>query len=302
MEETEKFIEPEMTFGEELRFTPYAWAKLVWMMNRGSTEVAGYGVTATKDPLLITDFVLIKQKCTSVSFDLDQNDIAEYVERMTDNGLPAWAYMNILCHSHPGNDPSPSGVDEDNFEEAFSHPHWAIMFIIAKNGETYCRIKTNVGPGVTKELNVTIDYGETFPGTDIKSWNEEYKSNVTEVKFLMTGAEDVCFSDQDDPMWWNEEEEIWENSNKASENAQNNLPNEDMEDIDCHWDSDGNVSYWDGKDDIWYIYNPIKEKWYQEDFGNDMPKEITKPNRPWADAVILWASQYANERVLSMEN
>ena len=73
-----EFITPKMTFSDKLRFSPYAYAKLLWMRDRGNTEVAGYGVTATEDPLFVTDFILVKQECTAASFDFDSEDIVDY--------------------------------------------------------------------------------------------------------------------------------------------------------------------------------------------------------------------------------
>lgn len=184
-----EIINPKTTFGEKLRFTPYAWAKIMWMRNHGKTEVAGYGITATEDPLLVTDFVSTKQKCTVASFDLDPYDIIEHTERMMDQGIPPWACTNLLIHTHPGNCAKPSGTDEENFAKAFAHPNWAIMFIVAKEGDTYCRLKINVGPGVVKLLGVEIDWNIPFPASDHEGWDAEYDEKVHAKKFRMTGKE-----------------------------------------------------------------------------------------------------------------
>ena len=305
-------IEPEMTFSDELRFTPYAWAKLIYMRDKGKTEVAGYGITETKDPLLITNFILIKQECTSVSFDFNPEDGVEYMERMMDKGLMPWQYSNILIHTHPGDSPNPSGTDEDNFKGAFTHPHWAIMVIVADSGKTYCRLKLNVGPGVTKKLRVSIEYNVYFSGTDIESWEEEYKSNVTEINFLMTGIENIKqydhthFSNQDDPMWWDEEKQEFIPLNETEQEFHNNakytdLSLEELEDLDCCWDSDGNVCYW-GEGEC-HVYDPVKEKWYTDDSNNETNEiEIEEPKQLWAKKVIAWANHFANDRVVLMEN
>src|SRR5688572_27708535 len=50
-----------------LRFTPYAWAKLLFLRDRGLTEVGGFGVTAEADPLLVEDLRLVRQACTAVT-------------------------------------------------------------------------------------------------------------------------------------------------------------------------------------------------------------------------------------------
>jgi len=307
-----EFMTPKMTFGEQLRFTPYAWAKLLWMRDRGDTEVAGYGVTATEDPLLVTDFVLIKQECTGASFDLDPEDGADYMDRMLDTGLPPWAYSNILIHTHPGNSPTPSGTDEKNFVAAFSHPNWAIMFIIAEGGAAYCRLKVNVGPGVIKEIKVAVDWTVPFGGTDTQAWETEYKAKVVEQKFRMTGKEGAASSGAgsfpangyEDPLWWCEEHDRWTTQQEELDRqiAAAGDGSSTVDDIDCHWDSNGDVAYWDDEDGVWFFYDPIREQWYVEDLeGDDEFIETTPPNEHWVTQVVLWANRYADERELAME-
>ena len=38
-----------------LRFTPYAWAKLLYLRDRGDSEVGGFGITSRDDLLLVKD-------------------------------------------------------------------------------------------------------------------------------------------------------------------------------------------------------------------------------------------------------
>lgn len=265
---TEEFLKPKMTFGDTLRFTAYAYAKLLWMRDRGPTEVAGYCVTAIEDPLLVTDFVLIKQKCTCVTFDLDTEDIAEYAERMMDAGIPPWACLNILAHSHPSNCSKPSPTDEKNFKKAFSHPHWAIMLILAEGGATYCRLKINVGPGVVRELKVSVDWSVPFCGSNIKAWDEEYEAKVTKSQY----------------------DELKQHVNY----------------LDCEWDEEGNVAYWNDEESLWYYYDPVTEQWSVEGWDDDLyPREvkdgIDTPKRPWVKQVLTWAEKYAHERILTQK-
>lgn len=294
-------IKPKITFGNELRFTPYVWAKLLYMRDKGATEVAGYGVTATEDPLLVTDFVLVKQECTGVSFDLDPNDGAEYMERMMDAGLMPWQYSNILCHTHPGNSPTPSFTDETNFQKAFSHPNWAIMFIIADDGGVCCRLKVNVGPGVVRELKVVIDYSVPFGGSDVQRWNEEYQSNVSEQKFRMTGKEGQATVAKDDPLWYDGKKDRWINFDEAqqSELDRRDDSQKELDALDCYLDASNDyVLYWDNEKDVWYSYDHIEKKWYLEDLDTaNGIREIATPEEPWAAKVMAWAEKYAGELI-----
>lgn len=325
MNKTEEFMKPKISFGNALKFTPYAWSKLLYMRDRGPTEVAGYGVTETNDPLLVTDFILIKQECTIVTFDLDPEDATEYIEKMTNRGIPPWACQNILIHTHPGDCPSPSGVDEINFNKAFTHPNWAMMFIIAEGGKCYCRLKINIGPGLIKELDVLIDWSLEFKGTDQESWNKEYLDKVKETVsiFKMTGKEGTKDGNAnsfqgfgqindptniDDPFWSLQNENRWERvsqleDEELSQDSQSETQIDEEIDFDCHWDADGEVVYWDEYENIWYSYNPIKKQWYKENTADDSEMiAIAMPNKEWALKVVEWAYQFAEERLLALEN
>jgi len=318
-------IKPKMTFGSHLRFTPYAWAKLLYMRDRGDTEVAGYGVTGTEDPLLVTDFVLVKQKCTTVTFDLDPEDGVEHAERMMDKGIPPWACMNILIHTHPGDSPSPSGVDEKNFKSAFSHPNWAIMFIIAEGGSCYCRMKVNVGPGSINELKVAVDWSTPFCGSDPNGWEDEYKAKVSKAVSMMkmTGKEGTKVAiastfpghskslyrnieDIKDPFWWNEEDNRWGRLSEAEEAELDRLGQEAVDvdteiDFDCHWDYNGDVAYWNEETNSWFFFNPVDSKWCSEtDDEGAIIGEIDRPTDEWAKKVEDWALQFSDERTLSI--
>jgi len=220
-----QYAEPARTFGTTLRFSPYAWAKLMFMQKRGKTEVAGCGITETSDPLFVTDFVLIGQESSAVTFDLDTDDLADHLDRMLDAGLVPWQVANILIHTHPGNSPKPSETDEDNFVDAFSSPDWAIMMIVAENGETYCRLKLNTGPGVTKILKVEVDWSQPFSGSSHPEWAREYDEKVREYD-------------------WTRDTKGWDG---------------------FQIEPDGSVSVWDDKQGLWYWYDHIERKWYVED-------------------------------------
>jgi len=307
-----EFIRPKTTYGDTLRFTAHAYAKLLWMRDRGDTEVAGYCVTGTEDPLLVTDFCLVKQKCTCASFDLDPDDGADFVDKMSDAGFMPWQFQRILAHSHPGTSASPSSTDEKNFKNAFTAPDWAIMLIIAEGGEIYCRLKFNVGPGGTKNLKVSVDFSQGFRGSDPEAWETEYKAKVVEQKFRMTGKESAAPSDDcsfpvngfEDPLWWSEEHDMWTTQQEELDRqiAESGQEYSHVDEIDCYWEPSGNVAYWDDKDGVWFFYDPIEEQWYVRDLdGDDELIITTPPNEHWVTQVVLWANRYADERELAME-
>src|SRR5690606_8148449 len=70
-----------------LRFTPYAWAKLVFLRDAGRIEVGGFGVSSERDLLLIEDVQLVQQRCGPTTVVFDDASVADYFDRQIDLGL-----------------------------------------------------------------------------------------------------------------------------------------------------------------------------------------------------------------------
>lgn len=280
VEKSSEFANPKTTYADTLVFTPYAWSKLLYMQAIGNTEVAGYCITGTTDPLLVTDFRLIKQQCSSATFDLDENDMAEYQESILDTGLTIWQVCRILAHTHPGNCPNPSQTDEENFRKVFTRPDWAIMLIIAENGAVYCRLKINTAPGVEKLLKVEIDFNQNFSASNHSEWEEEYNSKVTAEKFSTAATIGIDSLLADYP-----EDAVWQNNDKIC-----------VED-NCFVETTGEVTYWHDTEGVWYNYDPNKRKWSKEDVFGGPSLDIPAPTQPWAQQVIRWADKYADDPV-----
>jgi hypothetical protein len=64
------------------------------------------------------------------------------------------------------------------------------MFILARGGQTYCRLQFHVGPGGAVELPVEVDYSQPFAASDHAAWEAEYLAKVTEdhMDWLKGGA------------------------------------------------------------------------------------------------------------------
>ncbi|MFN3166974.1 MAG: hypothetical protein ACE37H_07915 [Phycisphaeraceae bacterium] len=163
---------------QSLRFTPYAWAKLVYFCHAGDTEIGGFGLSDQDDPLLVTDLLTLKQTTTSVSVDFDDEAVADLFEDQVDQGRKPEQFARIWCHTHPGNSASPSSVDEETFDKAFGSCDWAVMFILAKGGQTYARLRFNTGPGGEMLMRVHIDYSQPFESSDQEAWAEDFMRHI----------------------------------------------------------------------------------------------------------------------------
>lgn len=162
----------------EIRFSPYAWAKLHYFCHRGQTEIGGFGITAAEDPLRIEDFVTVRQQVSLASVAFDDQAVAGFFDDQVDAGRQPVQFARCWCHTHPGDSPYPSGVDEQTFARVFGGCDWAVMLILAKGGETYARLRFNVGPGGESVVPVCVDYDLPFAGSDREAWEAEYQANI----------------------------------------------------------------------------------------------------------------------------
>ena len=171
-----------------LRFTPWAWAKLLYLRDCGPTEVGGFAIATTDDPLLVTDVQLVDQICSSVSVAFDDRSVADFFDEQVDAGLRPEQFARIWVHTHPGACPEPSFTDEETFARVFGHTDWSVMFILARGGQTYCRLQFHVGPGGAIELPVDVDYHQPFDASDELAWEAEYRARVQPVLNLVTDS------------------------------------------------------------------------------------------------------------------
>ena len=182
-----QFHEPE-TIRPTLRFTPTAWAKLQFFCRFGETEIGGFGVADSDDLLLVREFATVKQKAFAIGVCFDDGAVADLFEDLVDSGRKPEEFARIWCHTHPGNSATPSPTDEETFSRVFGGCDWAVMFILAREGQTYCRLRFNVGPSGELEIPVEVDYTRRFLASDHEAWEREYQANVQSEPMLMLGA------------------------------------------------------------------------------------------------------------------
>jgi hypothetical protein len=196
-------LDIEAQAGEEtavLRFTPHAWAKLLYMRDSGNTEVGGFGIANPNDLLLIEDFVTVKQTATAASINFDDESVADFFDQQVDEGRQPEQFARCWIHTHPGNYPNPSVVDEETFARVFGGSDFAIMLILANGGDVYARLRFNVGPGGEVLIPVELDYDGMFAGSDHEAWELEYQTNidVRQMAIPLFGQGRSRFSGNDD--------------------------------------------------------------------------------------------------------
>jgi proteasome lid subunit RPN8/RPN11 len=161
-----------------LRFSPTAWAKLLYFRDKTDNEVGGFAITEPDDLLFVKDFITVKQEVTSISVKFDDTAVADFFDSQVDLSRKPEQFARIWLHTHPGNSPEPSITDEETFQRVFGSCQWAVMLIVAQNNRTYARISFNVGPRGQILIPTEIDYGCDFGSSDQQAWDSEYKTNV----------------------------------------------------------------------------------------------------------------------------
>ncbi len=186
-----------------LRFSPHAWAKLLFLRDAGPTEVGGFGITNADDLLFIKDFVLIEQHCTEVTVEFEDSAVADFFDGQIDLRRKPDQFARIWIHTHPGDSPRPSSVDVETFERVFGNCDWAVMFIIAQGGKTYAELYWRHGGPASLRMDVDIDYSEPFLSSDHETWSGEYDNCVNDRSALYSSVEseweDWLIENQENP-------------------------------------------------------------------------------------------------------
>jgi proteasome lid subunit RPN8/RPN11 len=175
-----------------LRFSPTAWAKLLYFRDRQETEIGGFAVTAAEDLLRVEEFVAVKQDVSVASVSFDDQAVADFFEAQVDAGRKPERFARIWLHTHPGGSPQPSATDEETFARVFGSCQWALMFVLARGGKTYARMRFNVGPGGNIVIPVEVDFAASFGPSQRDAWEAEYKANINAGQWsLLDAREDL---------------------------------------------------------------------------------------------------------------
>jgi len=101
--------------------------------------------------------------------------VGEFLDDQVDAGLQPSQVLRVWCHTHPGSSPEPSCVDEETFARVFGSCDHAVMFILARGGKSYARLRFNVGPGGDVRVPVAVDYSQPFDASDFDAWGAEFR-------------------------------------------------------------------------------------------------------------------------------
>lgn len=132
---------------------------------------------------------MVRQRCTVVTVKFDDRAVADLYDELIDQGLPPNRFARIWIHTHPGDCPLPSSVDEATFTRVFGRTDWSVMAILARNDAAYARLAFHVGPGGSLTIPVRVDFGRPFAGSDESTWRRLYDTLVDVESLLPVPAE-----------------------------------------------------------------------------------------------------------------
>jgi len=181
-----------------LRFSPTAWAKLVYFRDKNNNEIGGFGTTGSDDLLYVSNFMTVKQKVSAVSVSFDDEAVANFFDDQVDLGNKPEQFARIWIHCHPGDSPEPSVIDEETFERVFGGCQWAVMFVVGRRNQTYARLSFNIGPGGQMLIPVQVDYSRDFGPSEHGLWDAEYSANIVvgnRVSTFQKGSDEKAESD-----------------------------------------------------------------------------------------------------------
>ncbi len=174
---------------DRLYFAPVAWLKLQWFCHAGKTEVGGFGISSSHNPLYIEEFETLPQQTTIATVAFDDAAVADYFDRCVDRCLKPDRFARVWLHTHPGASPRPSQTDEETFACRFGFCDWSVMAILSRTGKTYARLAFSAGPSAQVDLPVSVHWAHfpeqlaTLPGIHqlVADWMAEYAANIRPV-------------------------------------------------------------------------------------------------------------------------
>lgn len=153
--------------------------KIMWWVKKSNQEVSGMGkLTQTGDLFTITDAILLPQKNTSTTTDIEPQDVARAMYQLRDTpGELRWWW-----HSHVNMQAFWSGTDKDTIRDC-GQGGWFTATVVNKRCEMVSALY------VKEPLEIMLDSIPTEVGTRmlspeiIAAWDAEYDRNVQERKW-----------------------------------------------------------------------------------------------------------------------
>lgn len=248
----EQYIADKQLVEPTVYITTEANAKMRMLVDKTASELGWYGIV-TKCPGLpstyvIEDIIVYPQTVTGVTCEQDEDKMFEFEMSLTTEQVN---HKRFQGHSHVNMGVTPSGVDEQFYQDLLKHvTDYFIITVTNKAGNYHTRfydIENNI---LYKDVEIKI---LTEAGTALEDWYEEAKDNLTNRSYTPASS--------------------------ASTPTQSHITkptyHSPYDKYDDFYDEYDNGMVWDNR--LGYVTKEEK-KWLDEKY--DAPKKIGKRGRP----------------------
>jgi len=165
-------IEPEILISNK------AWSKMTQYVKLVDSEIGWLGTVEIDDNIFtITDVFLVKQEVNKVTCEIDPTALIELYEQRIGDGLRVDDII-LWGHSHNNMGVSPSGQDNNQFEEFAENNKYFIRLIMNKRGEVNIALLDSEKEIIFENLDFEFAYEDS--DVDIL---KEIEEKVTEKSY-----------------------------------------------------------------------------------------------------------------------
>ena len=205
----EEYITEQQVSEPEIYITPDAYIKMRKLVDDNTTEIGWYG-TVTQMPGLnsyvIDDILVYPQTVTSTTCEQDNERIFEFEMSLTTEQVN---HKRFQGHSHVNMGVTPSGVDEQFYQDLLSQVQdYFIICVTNKRNEYTVRFYDIANNILYTDIKIQVLLEN---GTDVEGWfedtKEQLKTRVLHNTYSVGSASYLSNSSKKQKSIWDEEED-----------------------------------------------------------------------------------------------
>ena len=203
------------------KFSPTAYAKVVWLLRNVKDETAAMGIVDPNNKWRIIDIEIVEQESSACEVEL--LNLPDFALEMEQRGYDMEQCMRVWIHTHPGASCTPSNTDETTFDNLLSAYPYFGMIIFGRELDAYAKVGYRVGPPCNVEVKVKVDWDTNFVNVDFDQFKKDVEAKVKKKSY-------------DYKKWWSKDDEDsyypWKKGNAPSPHFQPSPSNKFRENYD----------------------------------------------------------------------
>ena len=201
----EDYIEAQELTEPEIFITSDAYIKMRKLVDDNTTEIGWYG-TVTQMPGLnayvIEDIIVYPQTVTGTTCEQDDDKMFEFEMSLTTDQVN---HKRFHGHSHVNMGTSPSGVDENFYQDLLSQTNdYFIITITNKRNEYTTRFYDIANNILYTDIPIQVLFTD---GTDVESWFEGTTDKLTQHTYTNPYKQKNIWDEEDD-----DDRHVWDES------------------------------------------------------------------------------------------